>query len=691
VSLWGEYDHLDGAIAQVAGVSLYLVVRWNVRSRDDLRTLLLGLTAGALATAMIVACQSAGIDALARMSLFGSQGRFSAMMANPLAAGAAIAFLLPLTWGLALSGDSPRVRREVGVLFGVGAAALVVWALFTVVRETSGTALSPAALGPAAFLLGGTASLLLARRGRDVAARGAWLFGVSALGVRALVDTGSRGALLGAAVGVAVGLAFWLARGGRFAPGPRVFGMAVVGALVLVVIAGRSAGGARLAESASRPIAAIVDSRLDLWSAAASMWRERPLIGQGADLYMSRYAAHLANRRSKDSVDDRVGQSAHNELLQVLATLGLVGAAIGLAFLAGRARPAWGAARAGEIGRPMAVAVLAAGTGYLVYLLLGIATPPLRGWWWALLGATSALGPDGRAEDRAPLRGAGRAACAVAAVLAPLAGIWVAGSWIVADLRHARAVEAVDRSTRVVPVAELLAQLAPVERSADPEMRSLATELVTAGRAWERSNPGGRAVSPEQAEVARRFGELGWLVVAVSREERALSWRPGQPRYWRTAGDQYGALATAFLRSGADSPWFDRALAAYRRATALNPADGYGRAGEARLLWIRFESLGRVQDADAALAAYRASLQATPNVRPVVADYAALCRIRNRSAEADAALAAVAAHDPKLAERVRLDASAALMRAADARRAAGRAAEAEALRAAALALAPLPR
>ncbi|HEX6852494.1 MAG TPA: O-antigen ligase family protein [Candidatus Polarisedimenticolaceae bacterium] len=688
VSLWGEYDHLDGALAQVTGVSLYLVARWNVRSREDVRVLLLGLTAGALVTAMIVACQSAGIDALARLSLFGSQGRFSAAMANPLAAGAAVAFVIPLAWGLALSGDARRVRREVAVLCGVGSAALVTWTVLSISRAAPPAELSLAAVGPFAFLIGGTASLLLARWGRDRGARGAWLFGVSALAVRALVDTGSRGALLGAAAAVAVGLTFRMARGGRLAPGVRAIGLAIVGALVLVVIAGRSAGGARLVDSASRPLAAIVDSRLDLWSAAASMWRERPLTGQGADMYMTRYAAHLATRRSKDSVDDRVGQSAHNEMLQVLATLGLVGAAIGLALLAGRAWPAIVAARAEGIDRAAAVAVLAAGAGYLVYLLLGIATPPLRGWWWALLGSASALGSDSTTQARAPVRRPLRAAWAIAAVLCPLAAAWVAGTWIGADVRHARAVEAAGRSARAATrdggaaahLPELMDELARLRLSSDAEIRSLAGHLESAGSTWLRTNPGGRPVTVGQDEFLHRVGEIGWLLVAVAREADAVGTRSGQPRYWRTLGDHQAALATVFLRSGEESPWMDRSVAAYRRATELNPAEGYAWAGEARLRWIRYEFLGVETEAEEALLAYRESLRVTPNARAVAADYLALCRIRDRSGDADVALAAVAAHDAQLAVRVRLDASRTLMRAAVARRLRGRVDEAAALR-----------
>jgi O-antigen ligase len=108
-------------------------------------------------------------------------------------------------------------------------------------------------------------------------------------------------------------------------------------------------------------------ARLLFWGAAVEMWRMHPLTGVGAGGYSSAYpqarAAFSARRPDSRLVDineQYLNAGAHNEYLQILSELGVVGLALFMVFCAALVWAAWRALRSASSPLvPAAVASLA--------------------------------------------------------------------------------------------------------------------------------------------------------------------------------------------------------------------------------------------------------------------------------------------------------------------------------------------
>lgn len=234
----------------------------------------------------------------------------------------------------------------------------------------------PVALGAYAALV---LPLALAVRGRLGLAAGA-------LALPALAWSGARGSWLAAAVGC--GLAALFARGGSAA---RWAAAAALAAALAVPVAGRRAGVLPGADAARR----------ELWRSAWLEFRQRPWLGSGPD------ALVVGLRRRKSEETARIyslagGQShAHNDWLQVLATMGLAGGA-GYAFL--HARALREGARILEGAGAERKAILAALAGLLVHAKFN--SPGLAPAWLASALAGSAFAARSEALPRAARRAA---------------------------------------------------------------------------------------------------------------------------------------------------------------------------------------------------------------------------------------------------------------------------------------------
>jgi O-antigen ligase len=172
---------------------------------------------------------------------------------------------------------------------------------------------------------------------------------LSVLAVLALIVTGSRGAWLGALAGGAVAAVLaWRAIGmpmlGRPSPARA---LAAVGAAVVVVVLLPGLVGRMLSGDAGR---------LELWSAAWSMFSGSPLAGVGP-------GAWPGLRASTPISDDNLAvlATSHNSIFQILAETGLVGLLAAAWLALAIVRVAWRAItnREDPDGRRMAIAAAA--------------------------------------------------------------------------------------------------------------------------------------------------------------------------------------------------------------------------------------------------------------------------------------------------------------------------------------------
>jgi O-antigen ligase/tetratricopeptide (TPR) repeat protein len=272
-SLLGAHHRFAG-LATLSGYAvLFFATRAWVRSPADVRVLLWAVLAGSAGSAFWAAVQAAGLDPIVwdQIKRFRGFERVSSTLGNPNFLGAYLAAAFPAAAFLAL--HSWRARRW-------GAAAF---------------AASVLALG-----VGATAATL---------SRGAW----AALGAAAVV--------------LAVG---WLRAGERL--GVRAL---AVGAIVLAAAGGllaQTEAGASLAENAVRRLALSAspetDLRTEFWMSAADMFADRPWLGVGVDAFQLAHPLQGSPSAWRLPLD-RIPSHAHNEPLQVAATQGVVGLAIG--------------------------------------------------------------------------------------------------------------------------------------------------------------------------------------------------------------------------------------------------------------------------------------------------------------------------------------------------------------------------
>lgn len=132
--------------------------------------------------------------------------------------------------------------------------------------------------------------------------------------------------------------------------------------------------------------------RRELWGAAIAMWRERPIVGVGPDVFRHTYGPRLGLQ----VWDDRV--HTNNLYLELLAGAGVVGLLAFLALAGATLRAGWGGLAAPP--RPPAETALLAGALLGVAAFLGhglldvfLAFTPTYALLWAMVGAVGGLAP----------------------------------------------------------------------------------------------------------------------------------------------------------------------------------------------------------------------------------------------------------------------------------------------------------
>ncbi len=157
----------------------------------------------------------------------------------------------------------------------------------------------------------------------------------------------------------------------------------------------------RVGRSALKPVESLAYDRLDLWQAALELAAEHPLLGSGPDTYASQ-----ATRYYQPSVYKRLGANvtarrAHNETLNMLACLGVLGLAAWLWLIGGAVYLGLRTARReGDpdrrlLGMALATALLF-GVGFNQLHFITVGQAP---WQFALVGMLAGLARRG---DPAP-------------------------------------------------------------------------------------------------------------------------------------------------------------------------------------------------------------------------------------------------------------------------------------------------
>jgi O-antigen ligase len=261
---------------------------------------------------------------------------------------------------------------------------------------------SPVFLGAYLALIAPPALHLLLNRKSSPPSRGLGLVALLAL-APALALTGSRGAWLAAAAGCAVAAKAHVSS--QAAPRRRLgfwaLGLAA-GALVLALLGAHAR--AKASSSASDSL------RAGIWRCAVEAWKDHPWLGSGVGTFTVEYSLHKGAPLARLGAVEGYPRSAHNDWLEVLATMGVAGLAAFLWLNAAILRSALDAARCDQDG-----AAAALGGALLSVAILAKFDPPGFTAAWlasAFAGCLCAL-PDGE-----PRRSA------VGAPLALLAAAW---------------------------------------------------------------------------------------------------------------------------------------------------------------------------------------------------------------------------------------------------------------------------
>lgn len=212
--------------------------------------------------------------------------------------------------------------------------------------------------------------------------RRAWLCGATALVAWvAMLQALQRAPIIGATAGLlllAGGVVMLRAGLPRWSPrrGVRLLAVFALATALQVALSSKIGGGdsamARL-QSASAEDTVSTNVRLLYWNIGLEMAREHPLKGVGANNYQvaypegrALYSARRANQSDINLNEAKLSQYAHNEYIQVLAELGVVGFLLLALFFAGLALVFW---RSLRLGAGRVLPALGAGGGMLAFAL----------------------------------------------------------------------------------------------------------------------------------------------------------------------------------------------------------------------------------------------------------------------------------------------------------------------------------
>ncbi|MBI4424147.1 MAG: O-antigen ligase family protein [Elusimicrobia bacterium] len=333
------------------------------------------------------------------------------------------------------------------------------------------------------------------------AAESRWLGGLAgAVIVAGLWATVSRGAWGAAAIGLAsfaaLALAPWEPGRGREAlrRTPR-WAWALGAALVLL------AGVAAVRRVSGRVAGGNDSSRVEVWRSAWRIFTSEPVFGTGPDTFEQAFRRQRTEefvRRMRGSV--RLQAYAHNDVLQALATTGLLGTAAYLYLLWAVAAIAWRAVR-----QPRERLLASGLSGGLIACFINVKVNPVAlevmaqtALFAGLLAALTRPEPSGPGE-RAP-QGFARGLAALA-VLAGAAGLALTARWSFADMEAKHGATELKRGLTVAGADHLRTALTlnRCENSYRVSLMNVFGDLINA----DKSVPARVALLEESMAVAR--------------------------------------------------------------------------------------------------------------------------------------------------------------------------------------------
>ncbi|MCB0992700.1 MAG: O-antigen ligase family protein [Acidimicrobiales bacterium] len=345
------------------------------------------------------------------------------------------------------------------------------------------------------------------------------------------IATSSRSAWVGLAV-VAIGAGLMGARAGRARQRLGVVALALAGVAAAALLVPWGLAGQRA--STALGSGGGLESRFDEWTIGLGIVADHPVLGVGPEGYRIAAVDHIGDAYAVAYGRDVTPDRAHNLVIDVAASVGLVGLIGWLVAVAGlleSIRRRWGM---GPLLLVVAFPVAQLGLFPVVEI------DPL---WWLLLGGLTAA----NAESPNPSRVASPTQALMAFVCAGAAVVWACASCVevVADRSAASALEAdiaghrldavdaaqraVDLRPDVVRYHRVLARVATV--AAVPSSWVQRIDQLESARRWAPDDPGLRV------DIAVSWSYLATLVPdraaeAVEVVDAALEADPSHPVLW---------------------------------------------------------------------------------------------------------------------------------------------------------------
>lgn len=470
------------------------------------------------------------------------------------------------------------IGRDVKQILIVAAAASIPVSLYALLQsagldffewyEELDLSRSRSTFGSATFL-GGYLTLILPISIRLFFDGNRALFGVAAtLAAAALITTQTRGAWIGAAAAIMV---LAVMERSRIRANLRPF--AVAGGLftaILLILVIFTPVGARA--SIADIGAGTARGRLVQWELTLDMIADRPLLGWGPDTYILAFPRYISAEFERVAGRIAIPDRAHNSLLDLTSTIGLLGLAayIWVLFTVFRTRKR----------DPVTVAITAALAGYLTQMLFAFPVADIDFIFWLFAGMAAATA----VRERPISKSWGYTIAALTLVL----GIWAARD-VVADvkLRSALEYEAAGRFAEANREFNAAAATAPeriqyLQASARFKMRAQlfeqALEEIERAEVYSHNDI---ELWTDRADIYLSWGEVAGNQELIGRAEReyrrVLEVDPNSSRVLLKLGV---TLANLGRLNEAEETWLEaESLAPRSVGPALNLATLYEQSG----------------------------------------------------------------------------------------------------------------